>query len=315
MALKTRKPTGKAPWPFLLIAGAEKAGKSYAAAQASSSDKIDRTFWIEVGEGAADQYGSLGRYEIVEHDGTAKAIHQAIHDASAIKSEKPNLIVIDSMTELWDLFVDEQQQIANQRKNKDDAAITMDQWNVAKKRWRSIIDALRAHTGPVIVTARLEQVVMMDEKGKPTTDKTWKVRAEKNLPFEVDAIVEIPRPRKVFLTGVRSLRLEIKPGGHEPFPDFTVDALWDKLELTDTAPRNYVAPDSKGGGADLGTVPSHDGAAADLIAEIEVAATVEQVRALWTRSKAEPWFTADVQQALTARASELSQAEADGEAA
>ena len=29
MALKTRKPTGQVSWPFLLLAGAEKSGKSY----------------------------------------------------------------------------------------------------------------------------------------------------------------------------------------------------------------------------------------------------------------------------------------------
>lgn len=244
MTLKTRKPTGKPPWPFLLIAGAEKAGKTYAAAAASSSEKIDRTFWIEIGEGAADQYGPLGRYEIVEHDGSVRGIYQAIRDASAVKSDKPNAIVLDSMTELWDLIVDEQQQIANKRRNKQDAPISMDQWNLAKKRWRAIIDALRAHTGPVIVTARLEQVVAMDTDGKPTTDRTWKIRAEKNLPFEVDAIVEMPRPREAYLTGVRSLTLNIEPGGHQRLEDFTVDGLFDLMGLDDTAPRNYTAPDS-----------------------------------------------------------------------
>lgn len=62
MALKTRKPTGQVSWPFLLLAGAEKSGKSYAAAAFSASDLIGRTFWIEVGESDADMYGmSPGR--------------------------------------------------------------------------------------------------------------------------------------------------------------------------------------------------------------------------------------------------------------
>ena len=55
MTIKTRKPTGKAPWPMLLLAGVQKSGKSYACAAFSASDLIDRTFYIEVGEGSADQ--------------------------------------------------------------------------------------------------------------------------------------------------------------------------------------------------------------------------------------------------------------------
>ena len=37
MTLITRKPTGKPPWPIMLIAGVEKSGKTYSAAQASAS--------------------------------------------------------------------------------------------------------------------------------------------------------------------------------------------------------------------------------------------------------------------------------------
>ena len=40
MALKTRKPTGKPPWPILLLAGRPKAGKSYAAAAATETTGV-----------------------------------------------------------------------------------------------------------------------------------------------------------------------------------------------------------------------------------------------------------------------------------
>lgn len=280
MTFATREPTGKPPWPFLLLAGAEKAGKSWAAAQASASDKIGRTFWIEVGEGSADQYGSLGRYEIVLHDGSYRDIYRAIREAVAQKPEtpgKPNLIVIDSLTVLWEMLKDEQQQEANRRKNKTDAAITMDQWNKATKRWQDVIDALRAHTGPVIATARLEQVVTMSAEGKPTTDKEWKVRAQKNLPFEVDAIVEMPLPRQAYLTGVRSVKLQIAAGGHMPLPDFTVDGLYVQLGLDDTAPRNYTAPDSS-------KVSSTDEAWYAATREyIEAAQNTAECNAVWQR--------------------------------
>ena len=251
--LKTRRPTGKPPWPMILLAGAEKCGKSYSAAAFSASDLIDRTFWIEIGEGAADQYGALpgARYEIVEHDGTYKSIGRAIRAATMQprgEDGKPHAIVVDSMTELWDLLSDEAQAAANRRKGKGDdgeAQITMDLWNTAKKRWRAVIDVLRTYDGPVILTSRLEQVAVMTPNGQPTTAKTLKVRSEKNLPFEVDAIVQIPEPQKYQLTGVRSVHWNRAPGEAVDFPGFTVDALLRRLGLDAvgaTSARTYVAP-------------------------------------------------------------------------
>lgn len=249
--LKTRKPTGKPSWPILLLAGGEKCGKSYSAAAFSASDLIDRTFWIEIGEGSADQYGALpgARYEIVEHDGSYKsmlAVVEAITQQS--HRRKPHALVVDSMTELWDLLCGEQQAIATSR-NKD--TITMDQWNAAKKRWRAFVDVLRKHSGPVILTARYEQVTVV-EGGKPVTEdgtrngkplKEWKVRAEKNLGFEVDGIIEIPRPRQFYLNGMRTLVFNVPPGGHMPLgDDFTLDRFLRDLGLDQsaTSERNFT---------------------------------------------------------------------------
>ena len=241
--LKTRKPTGKPSWPILLLAGGEKCGKSYAAAALSASDLIDRTFWIEVGEGSADQYGALpgARYEIVEHDGSYRdmlSVAEAIVEVP--RRGRPHAIVVDSMTEMWDLLCREQEAIAK-RRNK--SVITMDQWNDAKRKWRAFVDVLRKSFGPVIVTARYEQVTVMDAQGKPTPEKEWKIRAEKNLAYEVDGVIEIPKPRQYYLNGVRSLRFNVPPGGHMPLPDFTLDRLLRELGVADdAAQRAYVAP-------------------------------------------------------------------------
>lgn len=253
MTLKTRQPTGKPPWPIILLAGGEKCGKSYAAAALSASDLVDRTFWIEIGEGSADQYGALpgARYEIVEHDGSYPSMLAAAQEAAKVPTRgKPHAIVVDSMTELWDLLSEEQAAIAAKR-NK--TTITMDQWNTAKKRWRRFVDALRANTGPVVLTARFEQVTVV-EGGKPAEiirpdgskepKREWKVRAEKNLGFEVDGIIEIPRPRSYFLNGVRSLKFDVPPGGHLALPgDFTLDGFLRDLGIAGNAgERTYVAP-------------------------------------------------------------------------
>lgn len=257
--LVTRRPTGKVPYPMLCIAGVEKAGKSYGAALFSASDLIDRTFYIELGEGAADQYGEIAnvRYEIVPHDGSYEDIARVVHAATLQPREngKPHCIVIDSATELWDLVTDEQQLKANQRaaakaieKNQpeptDEAQITMDLWNVAKKKWRKIIDMLRVYDGPVLLLTRLELVSVM-QNGKPTTEREWKIRAEKNLAFECDGIVKMYAPQVAKLSGLRSTRLQIPPGSELPLPGFTVDGLLRRMGLDGTvamAPRSYTAP-------------------------------------------------------------------------
>lgn len=233
MTLKTRRPTGKAPWPMILLAGREKCGKSFQAAAFSSSDLIDRTFYIEIGEGSADQYGAIpgARYEIVEHDGSWAGILDAVKAAVAepAPNGKPNAIVLDSMTELWGLLCDEQDSAA---KKRGKSTITMDQWNTAKKRWRQVVDAARAHKGPVILTARYDQVTVM-VNGKPTTDKEWKVRAEKDLPYEVDGMITMTEPRRPFVAGMRTVAFNMPAGGMAPKnPEaFSLDGFFRSLNL------------------------------------------------------------------------------------
>jgi hypothetical protein len=259
--LRTRKPTGKPPWPMIVVAGGEKTGKSWAGAEFSASDLIDRTFWVEIGEGAADQYGALpgARYEIVEHDGTYQGIGSALWAATKQprgESGKPHAIVVDGVTALWEMLSDEAQGIANARARRQaerrrqpmpegDRTIGPDLWNAAKARWKRIINLLRRYDGPVILLTRLEQVAVMGKDGAPTTDKTWSVKAEKNLPFEADAIVRLTAPRTAELTGVRSIVLQLQPGEAMPLPGFTIDKLLRDLGLAEpqaTLPRAYTAP-------------------------------------------------------------------------
>lgn len=257
--LRTRRPTGKPPWPMFCIAGAEKTGKSYGVALFSSSDLIDRTFYLELGEGAADQYGAIpgARYEIVEHDGTFTSILEQTQAAVAEPrpNGKPHCFAVDSITELWDLLSDEAQAKANARAAAkaaqakrpapaEDVQITMDLWNEAKKKWRRFLDVLRVYDGPVLLLARLELVATV-ENGKPTDRREWKIRAEKNLAYECDAIVKIYAPQSAFLTGVRSTVVQVPPGSELPLPQFTVDGLLRRMGLDAegaTAPRSYTAP-------------------------------------------------------------------------
>ncbi|MFD7764085.1 hypothetical protein [Streptomyces microflavus] len=258
----THKPSGLPSWPMLLLAGAEKSGKSYEVAKFSGSDLIGRTLWIEVGEGEGHHYGAVpgARYELVPHDGSFRDILDAVRWAvwqPRGEDGKPNAIALDSASILWELVGDEQATIARRRAaqraarakqpappDPADYTITTDQWNVAKRRWAMVIDALRHHDGPVILCARMDEVTLFDAAGQPTKDRVWKVQAEKKLGFEVTGTVQLRGYKRAFLTGMRSLRLNIPPDQTVPYPGFSLDKLMRDLGLheLDTAPRTYVAP-------------------------------------------------------------------------
>jgi hypothetical protein len=254
-ARRTRKPTGIPPWPTILLAGGEKSGKSWSAAQFSGSDLVGQTYYIEIGEHYADEYGRIpgARYEIVEHDGTYGDILESVRWAVAQErvDGKPTCIILDSATILWDLLVDQAHATAYRRwRNKnpkapepdDEVQVTIDLWNIAKAKFAAVIGELYRHDGPSILTARLEQVAVM-ANGKPTTEKAWKVRAEKNLPFEVDAVIQAREPRTFQITGLRSTELELPVGKTIPMPGFTVEGFLRKLGLDKagaTAPRSVT---------------------------------------------------------------------------
>lgn len=324
MTIKTRKPTGLAPWPITLVAGAEKAGKSWSAAEASASDLIGRTLWFSIGEDDPDEYALIpgANFEIVEHEGTYRSILDTILAATSLPAgEKPTLLVMDSMTCLWDLIVADLQVIANRRAiakakkyNKpipdDDASLSMDLWNLAKQRWDHVIDALRAHKGPVIVTARLKQVTVMDAKGQPTAEKTWKIEANKSLPFDVGAIVELPERGKAFLSGVRSVRLQLAE--RTPLKTFTVDALWRKLGMAEQVgerahSHTRVDDDTPAQAAPVTEQrPTVVPDVRDWMGEVAAATDVESLRRLYAEAKA-AGAPGSVASAITARGEELSE--------
>lgn len=248
-ALDLREPTGLPAWPMMLVAGADHAGKSWACAEASGSDLIGRTVWIGCGENDPDEYANVpgARFQIARHNGSYRALLETCKAAAALgpaEDGRPTLLVFDSATRLWDLLCELAQHRANQRaaakaarSNRpapdDDVQITMDLWNEATDRWHAVIDALKAHHGPVILTARLEVVTVVDGRGEPTRERTSKVKAQKSLPFAVDVVVHLEARGEATLTGVKSTRLQLdRP---RPLKDFTVDGLWRELGLHETA--------------------------------------------------------------------------------
>jgi hypothetical protein len=255
---RSRKPSCLPNPPMILLTGPEKTGKSWEAARGTSSELIGMTYWIEIGgsEGTADYYGRVpgARYEIVPHDGTYQDILDAVRWAVAQPPTdgKPNMIALDGVSNLWDMLSDEQALYArrraerkaqeNRRRGPDpDLPVTVDPdlWNRAKDRWGEVLWLLRRHNGPTLLLAR-QEVVTAFENDKPTREKTRRIKAEKNLPAAVDAIVELHALGEAYLTGVRTLHWNVKPGQTETFKDFSIDALLRRLGFHEAAPTRQV---------------------------------------------------------------------------
>ncbi|WP_228941814.1 hypothetical protein [Nocardioides sp. Leaf374] len=247
-----RRPTGVTPWPLLLVAGVEKTGVRYAAAQASGSGRFARTFWITVGADLPDPYAAVpgADFEIVEHDGTFTGLLGAVQWASAQPAERPNLLVFTSATALWAMCHEQAQATAHERHDASGATVgpkgvdtTPDLWATANTRHNRVISALRAHPGPVVVTAVLDPGEVVDADGNPTPERRWRPVTQKRLPDAATAIVHLRGYRRGYLVGANAPALAPETGDPGALPDdHIVEAVLDML--AGTGPRahaSYVA--------------------------------------------------------------------------
>ncbi|MDG4832393.1 hypothetical protein O7627_24240 [Solwaraspora sp. WMMD1047] len=250
MTLRTRKPTGAVPWPLILIEGGEKSGKSWACAQFSTSDRIGQMYWIDLGEGAADEYGAIpgANYLVVEHDGTWAQIQGAVDAVKAEAAraaeagEPPVVLVIDSMTAEWDLLKDWASDKARQRYNRkareqrrkelaadEEPKISMDLWNEANGRHRRLMTTLMTFPGIVLMTARGKDVAAMDDKGNPIPNtREYRVEGQKTIGFDASCWIRLDRAKPGTVVGVRSVHVGLRPGYDAPIElarDWTVEGI------------------------------------------------------------------------------------------
>jgi hypothetical protein len=236
MALKTRKPTGAVPWPLILIEGEAKAGKTWACAQFSASPRISRCFWIDLGEGAADEYGAIpgADYEIVEHDGSFTALLDNVKEIRKIgekalaAGEKPIALVIDTMTEEWAILSEWATNRArsskyNKKKLADDPnaeiKVSTNYWNDANARHKELMTLLKRFPGIVLMTSHGKQVAVMDDSGQPAEGKKeHKVEAQKTLAGDATIWLRLFQSERGIIVGGRSVHLQFKPGEDEPVP-------------------------------------------------------------------------------------------------
>ncbi|HCT75761.1 MAG TPA: hypothetical protein DGT23_04035 [Micromonosporaceae bacterium] len=252
MTLRTRKPTGAVAWPLTLLEGEEKAGKSWMAATLSASNKVGRTFWIQLGEGTADEYGAIPgvRYEVVEHDGTWRDLFGAVRDIREIakqavaKREKPTVLVIDSMPFVWDLLKD---WISNRARSTEKAkkilradpeaeiAVTANLWNDANARHRSLMKLLITFPGIVVMISRGKWVTAMTNgQPDPNKPKDYRVEGQKELAFDAGHWIRLQRGEHPLIVGAQSVHAGIVPGEDKPVrrPELTLEQfIFDIIKL------------------------------------------------------------------------------------
>ncbi|BBC28665.1 putative RecA DNA recombinase [Mycobacterium phage PR] len=321
--LKTRQPTGSVPWPLILVEGGEKAGKSWAAAVLSSSDKVGRTLWLDWGEGAADEYGAIpgARYEVIEHDGTWLSILGQVRAAqkeaqrAVDAGEKPVVLVIDSMSAEWeDLkeWVDgkarrrDKNRKALERDPEAEIQITTDLWNQATARHKELMRVLMRFPGIVVMIARgADQVAI--ENGRPVEGKrVWKVEGQKNLAFDASVWVRFNRGEHPTIVGARSVHAGIVPGEDKPkrWPDLTLEQL--VFDVLKCDPKTAQV-------RDWATAQDRIG---DLMDRIALAESKDELTVLWREAKAGDLLNmglaegATVNEAILARVEEIAMDEA-----
>lgn len=222
--LRTRQPTGATPYPLVLLEGPEQAGKSYQLRKLSASPRVGRTFVFDLGEVPSDEYAPLGRFEIVEHNGTYHDLWEQLQAAMEVPSDpaKPNVIGLDTASALWLLLCE----WVNGRARRSDKGrrtlaadpdaevdTPMNLWNDAKDRWWQTIRALQAWPGIVVLVARAQEVAKVTN-GVPVAGQTdYSVQVEKGTPFAVTAQVRMTRtPRAASLVGAKTLHLDLAAG-------------------------------------------------------------------------------------------------------
>ena len=271
--LRTRQPTKLVPPPFVLLEGEEKAGKTWAAVQLTASDKVDACYFLDLGEGTADEYGAIpgAAFEVLVHDGTYASV---LEQVLAVRAEaaaahaagrKPVVLIVDSMTDVWDGLKDwvgeraKASRVNQQKLAQDPAAeltVPRNLWNDAGNRYRRLMNALLTFPGIVVATAKGKPVSDTDPAtGQPYKDgrKTYRVEGEKNLAYQATIWVRMTRDGKPLVVGARSVHAGVKPGTDEPMvvtnnPDNLVEWLvFDALRYDPAAGATREVQNLRGG--------------------------------------------------------------------
>lgn len=246
MTLRTRKPSGVASWPLILLAGEAKTGKTYQAAQFTGDERIGRSFWLDMGEGCADEYGAVpgADYEIIDHDGTWIDIITQVEEVrdfartEAEKGAKPVSLTVDSMTAEWGML-SAWTDLRARRSKHNRAALEQDPdaeidvssnyWNDANSRHNRLMNILKTFPGLVVMTSLETEKTQFGANGRPLQGAPKQARpdAQKRITADATVWVRLSHDSPPTIVGIRSLKHNIIPGKDkpEPWPEFTLSKL------------------------------------------------------------------------------------------
>lgn len=305
-ALRTRQPTGKPSWPLILLAGEAKTGKTWRAAEFSGDPRIGRAYFLDLGEGCADEYGAVpgADYEIIDHNGTWVDIItqvEAVRDVAreALKAgENPVLLVIDSMTAEWAMLSQWTDARARRSKNNrkllaedPDAEIdiTSNYWNDANSRHNRLMNILKFFPGIVVMTALETEKTQFGPGGRPLENapKVAKPDGQKRLGADATIWVRLSLTEEPVVVGMRSVRHTVIPGKDKPkpWPGFTLGGLvFDFLGISAETAQVRATPQLDADQVTSDEVP--DGAAIAGFREKVLAAEDEAtLRSVWDEVK------------------------------
>ncbi|OYN76833.1 hypothetical protein [Mycolicibacterium sphagni] len=256
MPLRTREPNQGQVWPLVLLEGPELSGKSFAAAEFTASERVGDCYWLPVGE--SDDYGQLGNYVVVEHDGSWHGILDQVGQVHAVAQQpaaKPTVLVVDSMTFEWELLKDwitvrarESRQAQKLLREDPNADIKLSNvlWDDASERHAQLMGLLTTFNGIVVVTARCRETVAVDSDGRPIVDSLdYRVDAHRGLTHQATVWVRMSRQEAPTLIGCRCPDMRIRPGVDTPLrmPEFTLGGLlFNVLGYTADAQPRTIAP-------------------------------------------------------------------------
>lgn len=208
-ALRTRRPTGAASWPRVLLSAEEGCNEApWLAAEFSGDTRLITTYWLEINPGSTgDVYAAApgADYELLDHDGTWADICGQMDAAWEIAREvaadggPPSALVVHGMSTEWAMLSDLADLRARRRTAAElvndgldpaaaysfDVKVTTDHdlWTMVGRRHRQMMGRILTWPGPVILTAR----------EKRTAEGRLVLKTEWNLGFDVSAWVRLTR--------------------------------------------------------------------------------------------------------------------------
>lgn len=229
--LRVRKAIVGMDWPYGLLAGGEFSGKSMELAKLAASGRFSRCWRLAIGENP-DEYHEIADWDIVEHDGTAYEITCAVEQIdAAVRAQplidgKPQLVAVDSGSQLWTLLAE----IAERRACKSDEArdallrnpnadvqIGALQWNAVTKMWRHIENLLRKMPAVVVMTARAkDNVAIINGKPDSRAPRVFKPAIQNEAPYATTLYVRLDRELAPQVLGARMANGGVRPGIDEP---------------------------------------------------------------------------------------------------